>query len=387
MSERTYDVVVFGATGFTGGLCAEYLADHAPAGARWAIAGRSVTKLQAILRKLESRKCPPKDAIAADAGDDASLHRLASQARVILSTVGPFDDYGEPLVRACVDQGAHYVDITGEPRFVDRMIDLYHDEARKKNLRIVSCCGFDSIPTDLGVLFTLEQLPHGAPAKIEGFVRTRGHFSGGTWHSAIRAMGKLREYVRERRARPKPTATGGRKVKGMKARVRYERELGAWVCPLPTIDPQIVFRSARLMDEYGPDFRYGHYAQIKNASTLVGGVAFVGGLVALAQVPPARKLLLKLKDPGEGPSEEERARGWFKLTFFGKSGDRTVRTEVRGGEPGYAETSKMVSESALCLAFDELPPHTGVITPAAAMGRVLIDRLQRAGIGFDVVRA
>jgi short subunit dehydrogenase-like uncharacterized protein len=148
-----------------------------------------------------------------------------------------------------------------------------------------------------------------------------------------------------------------------------------------------VLRSARLLDEYGPDFKYGHYAQIRKASTLVGGALVVGGVVALAQVPATRALLLKVKDPGEGPTEEERARGWFTLTFLASAGDQRVRTEVRGGEPGYAETSKMVSESALCLAFDPLPPHTGVITPAAAMGHALIERLSRAGIGFEVMRA
>lgn len=386
VSERIYDVVIFGATGFTGSLTAEYLAEHAPPATRWAIAGRSEHKLRAIAEGLATRPCPPAGVVVADVSDDASLAAMAASTRVVCTTVGPFDEYGEPVVRACVNAATDYLDITGEPQFVDRMITRYDAEAREKGVKIVSCCGFDSIPHDLGVLFTVEQLPRGVPAKVEGFVTSRGTFSGGTWHSAVRAFGRFREYARSEK--PPRDAGAGRVVRGVRPTIHYEPELGAWACPLPTIDPQVVLRSARLLDEYGPAFSYGHYVKVKRLPTLAAGVTAVGALFALAQLPPTRALLLKVKAPGEGPSAEERARAWFRVTFLARAAERTIVTEVSGGDPGYTETSKMLAESALCLAFERerTPKLHGVITPAAAMGRPLIERLQRAGIQFRVLR-
>ncbi len=388
VSARTYDIVAFGATGFTGGLTAEYLADNAPEGTRWAVAGRSERKLRELEERLSTRACPPTGRVVADVADDASLYAMAASTRVLLTTVGPFDEYGEPVVRACVDAETDYLDITGEPQFVDRTIERYDDRARAAGIKIVSCCGFDSIPHDLGVLFTVDHLPHDVPLTIEGFVSSRGTFSGGTWHSAVRAFGHFREYAGARRDVARMHATGSRQVRGMRPKVHYEREIRGWAAPLPTIDPQVVLRSARLLDEYGPEFRYGHYARVKRLPTLVVGAAFVGGVFALAQLPATRALLLKVKDPGEGPSEDERAKSHFRVTFLARTHGRTLVTEVSGGDPGYTETSKMLAESALCLAFERerTPDLSGVITPAAAMGRPLIERLQRAGIQFRHVR-
>ena len=387
MLERSYDIVAFGATGFTGGLVAEYLAERAPEGVRWAIAGRSEPKLRALAARLASRPRPPDGVVVADVGDEASLRSMAAATRVLATTVGPFEHHGELVLRACVKEGTDYLDITGEPLFVQRAIDRYDAEARERGLKIVSCCGFDSIPHDLGVLFTIDRLAPRGPVTIEGIVRSRGTISGGTWHSAIHAFSNAAEYARMRRQKRR-APEGGRRVRGLPPRVRYEREVGGWIAPLPTIDPEVVLRSARLLDEYGPDFAYGHYVCVKRLTTLAAGAAVVSGVVALAQIPPARALLLKVKDPGEGPSEEQRARAWFRVTFLAQSGDRRIVTEVSGGDPGYGETSKMLAESALCLALDRerTPALSGVITPAAAMGRPLIERLTRAGIAFRVVR-
>src|SRR5690606_985677 len=241
-SERKYDIVIFGATGFTGGLTAEYLAEHAPRELTWAVAGRSEAKLRDVQQRLSSRACPPDSIVVADISDEASIRAMARSTRVLTTTVGPFDELGEPIVRACVEEGTDYLDITGEPQFVDRTIERYDAEARERGVKIVSCSGFDSIPHDLGVLFTVEQLPRGVPLKIEGFVRSRGTFSGGTWHSAIRAFGQAREYARSRKKAPRQD--GERRVRGVRPAVHYEKEIGAWACPLPTIDPQVVLRSA-----------------------------------------------------------------------------------------------------------------------------------------------
>ena len=395
--DRTYDVVIFGATGFTGGLTAAYLADSAPSEVRWALAGRSERKLRDIAAELAGRACPPAGVLVADVADEASLRAMAASTRVLATTVGPFDEYGEPVVRACAEAGTDYLDITGEPQFVDRTIERYDAKARETGAKIVSCCGFDSIPHDLGVLYTVDQLRQGgrpleAPVTIEGFVRSRGTFSGGTWHSAIRAFSQFREYTRSKRVpahHERHAGAGSRRVRGVRPTVHYEKEIGGWACPLPTIDPQVVLRSARMLDDYGPELSYGHYVRVKRLPTLVAGAAAVGSVFALAQLSPTRALLLKVKDPGQGPSEEERARAWFRVTFLARTNGRTLVTEVAGGDPGYTETSKMLAESALCLALERerTPDLTGVITPAAAMGRPLIERLERAGITFRVLRS
>ncbi|MFO0659742.1 MAG: saccharopine dehydrogenase NADP-binding domain-containing protein [Polyangiaceae bacterium] len=384
---RTYKVVLFGATGFTGRLTAEYLARKVGGSIPWAIAGRNRAKLEEIKRALVAidPACAAVAVIEASVDKPESLAEMAKSTRVVITTVGPYARYGEPVVKACVEASTDYVDITGEPDFVSMTIERYGAEAKARGLRIVSTCGFDSIPHDLGALFTVNELPKDVPITVEGFVRGIGGFSGGTWHSAINAFGNARHSLKQKPARFEPT--NGRKVKGMRPSVRYVRDIKAWACPLPTIDPQVVLRSASLVDRYGPDFRYAHYARIKSTVTLVGGAIAVGGLVLLAQAKPTRDLLLKVRDPGDGPSEEQRARSKFSVIFIGSGGGKTVRTEVSGGDPGYTETSKMVAESALCLALDRerLPEIVGVIPPAAAMGEVLIDRLRAAGIRFEVI--
>jgi short subunit dehydrogenase-like uncharacterized protein len=217
-------------------------------------------------------------------------------------------------------------------------------------------------------------------------VRVGGTFSGGTYHSTIHIMSRLRQgaqVARERRRlEPRPS---GRTVKGIPGKPHNDPSAGGWVVPFPTIDPQNVLRSARALDRYGPNFSYSHYLVVKRLPVLAGMAAGAGAAIALAQLPPARNLMLKIKDPGEGPSREQRERGWFKLRFVGEGGGRRVVTEVSGGDPGYGETSKMLGESALCLANDELPERSGQLTPAVAMGQALIDRLERAGIRFGVV--
>jgi len=386
--DRPYRIVVLGATGFTGRLVAEYLARSVGASLPWAIAGRSVAKLEEVHRALVAinPECSKVGVVQADVGDAPSLDRLAASTSVLLTTVGPYARHGMPVVRACVEQGTDYVDITGEPAFVKETVERYHEAAKAKGLRIVSCCGFDSIPHDLGVLYTVLQLPEGEPVSIEGMVRAKGGVSGGTWHSAINAFSDLRSAMSAGRPSKEPLP-GGRKVRASKAGLHFDKARSAWLCPLPTIDPWIVLRSARGLDRYGPDFRYGHFAEVRSTAVLLGGAVGIAGVAALSQFKPTREWLLGRIAPGEGPSEEVRAKGWFTVTFRASTRSKTIETQVSGGEAGYAETSKMVAESALCLALDRdrLPPHTGVVTTAMGMGEALIERLQRAGIAFRVL--
>jgi short subunit dehydrogenase-like uncharacterized protein len=205
-------------------------------------------------------------------------------------------------------------------------------------------------------------------------------------HSAITAFGRARQLAQASRERHRlEPRTEGRRVRSLGRAPRYERAIGAWAVPLPTIDPVIVRRSARALERYGPDFGYGHYAAVKRLPMVIGGAAGVAGLFAAAQVPPLRKALLDRISPGEGPSAERRERSWFKVDFIGEGGGRRVHTRVSGGDPGYSETSKMLAESGLCLARDDLPQRAGQLTPAAAMGGRLTERLQRAGIAFEVL--
>ncbi|MDQ6815873.1 MAG: saccharopine dehydrogenase NADP-binding domain-containing protein [Actinomycetota bacterium] len=384
MADRSYDVTLLGATGFTGGLTAAYLARRFPPGARWAIAGRSRQKLEAVRSGLTG-PAHDVDVIEADVTDSASVQTLARETRVLITTVGPYLKYGEPAVAACAEAGTDYVDLTGEPEFVDSMWLRYHERARETGARLVHSCGFDSIPYDLGALFTVQQLPEGVPIALEGFVCADGKLSGGTVHSAITAMGRLRQggrVARERRRREgRPS---GRVVKGTRGAPHRNELAGGWVIPFPTIDPQTVLRSARALPRYGPKFTYSHYLVTGSFPVLAGMVAGASGVIALAQLPQTRNLLLKLRSPGEGPSLEQRATGWFKVKFSARGGPQAIVTEVSGGDPGYEETSKMLAESALCLAFDELPDTAGQVTPAVAMGDALIDRLRNAGIELRV---
>ena len=389
-AQRKYDLVLFGATGFTGGLTAEYLAQHAPATTRWALAGRNRAKLEAVRTRLAllNPACARLELIEADVGDAEALRQLAQSTAVVITTVGPYILHGEPLVAACAAAGTHYVDLTGEPEFVDLMWLKYHEQAQKTGAKIVHCCGFDSIPHDLGAYFTVQQLPQGVPLKVEGFVRAGGTFSAGTYHSAINAFGRMREYakvVKQRRAREQYPR--GRRIGSTKQAVRFEKSLGTWVVPFPTVDPQVVRRSAAALDRYGPEFRYGHYVQVKKLASAAAMIAGVSALFALAQAGPTRRWLLSKQTSGDGPSAERRAKSWFRVRFHGEGGGRKVVTEVKGGDPGYSETAKMLAESALCLAHDQLPDRAGQLTTAAAMGDALLERLQRAGISFEVVPA
>jgi short subunit dehydrogenase-like uncharacterized protein len=383
---REYDVIVFGATGFTGGKTAEYLALHAPPGFRWAIAGRSREKLDAVKARLSARHpaCANLGTVVASVDEPASLSKMTASTRVVLTTVGPFIDYGEPLVKACVEQGTDYVDSTGEPNFVNLLLARYAEPAARANVRLVPSCGFDSIPADLGAFYTLKHLPEGAPIRMSGYMKLKASFSGGTERSAIKSLAPSTDSMKPVRRVP----SAGRKVTLVTEKVKNRPELGGWSSPLPTIDGAVVIRSATTIDRYGPDFSYAHNAIHASLFILWAAAWVFGSLALFVRVGFLREFFLRIvKKSGEGPSEEQMAQSWFKLRFIAESGGKTVQTEVSGGDPGYGETSKMLAESAMCLALDRasLPARSGVLTPAEAMGDVLLDRLQRAGLRFSVV--
>ena len=374
----SYDVTLLGATGFAGRLTAEYLAAHAPSGFRWAIAGRTPATLESLQADLSALGNTP-ETVRVDVTDHASVRAAAEQTKVLVSTVGPYIEYGEAAVAACAETGADYCDLTGEPEFVDRMWLSYDALARRTGARLVHACGFDSVPYDLGAYYTVAQLPDDVPITLRGYVTASAGFSGGTYRSAVHGMSRVRQSAAagsQRRAREaRPTE---RRVRSLPERPVRGPDGHGWGLPMPTLDPAIVRRSARALDAYGPDFAYGQYALFKRLPVAVGTTAGLGALLAASQVPPLRNALLRLRQPGDGPSPQQRAKSWYRIRFVGEADGTTVTTQVSGGDPGYDETARILGESALCLAGDDLVERAGQLTTAVAMGEQLLRRLDFA---------
>jgi short subunit dehydrogenase-like uncharacterized protein len=393
MSDRTFDIVVYGATGFVGRWIAEYIVERHP-GLKWAIAGRSQSKLDALNTHLAAEfpaqieACGPIPTVLADSSDPESLASMAVSTRVVLSTVGPYAKYGAPLVAACVKQRTHYCDLTGEPQFVKRMIDAHHADAVENDVRIVHCCGFDSVPSDMGT-FALQQAAierHGQPAsRVDMVLKVgKGGFSGGTFASLLNVMEEIDDpYVRRAVTDPYSLAPGGGPDTGELERARYDDVLGGWTGPffMAAINERIVRRSNWLLDHrYGTGFAYqesmwtgrGAKGRIA-ASAIAGGFGLGKGALVFA---PVRALAKKgMPAPGEGPSDDDVRNGFFVSELHGDVDGQTLRVTVKGErDPGYGATAAMITEAALTLANDDLGPP-GVSTPAAALGLPYLDRL------------
>ena len=390
-SARPYDVVLFGATGFAGGLTADYLVEHLPSSGRMALAGRNRDKLEAVRDRLTGINPDVSEIglLHADSTDPGSLAEVARSAKVVITTVGPYLEYGAGIVAACAAEGTDYVDLTGEPEFVDRMFVKNDATARKTGARIVHACGFDSIPHDLGALYTARLLPGDVPIEMRGVVRTNATMSGGTLHSALNQFSRLRPLKEASSQRYEiETRPTDRRAKLKTERPRRDPVTENWLIPLPTIDGQIVKRSARTapdIEDFGPEFTYSHNAGAKKFLTVPASIIGFPLLIAAVQIPPVRRAIAKRIAAGDGPSQERRDQTWFTVDFVATAADKTVHTRVSGGDPGYTETAKMLAESALCLAFDHNPELAGQLTTATAMGQNLIDRLTAAGLTFEVL--
>jgi len=403
--DRTYEIVLWGATGFTGQLTAEYLARHAPDDLRWALAGRNLRKLEDVRADLE--RIAPRLAdlplLQGDSFDRDSLARIARETAVVCTTVGPYMKYGKALVEACVEAGTSYCDLTGETPFIREMLDLHHAAARSSGSRIVHCCGYDSIPSDLGTLMIQEAAIErfGRPCrKVKNYVgRTKGGFSGGTAASMLELMEAAKDpSVRKVLGHPYGLNPEGERKgpDGSDPRgVDYDAEVPCFTAPfvMAAINTRIVRRSNALLDyRYGRDFEFLEKMMLpaspKGMAMATGITAAMTGMIVGLAVPPIRELLRQrvLPGPGEGPSKEERESGYFNHHLFGEAGPaEQLGAKVVGvNDPGYGETAKMLAESALCLARDPLTSEGGILTPASAMGQPLIERLRAAGMTFEV---
>ena len=397
-ADRELDVVVFGATGFVGKLTAEYLAKHAPDGVRIGLAGRSEEKLARV--KSEIGEDWPT--VVADSSDAASMKALAERCRVVATTVGPYRKYGMPLVEACANAGTDYVDLTGEPPFIRESIDRFQDTAAANGARIVHCCGFDSIPSDLGVW-----LLHQEAGELEDttfVVRgMKGGPSGGTLESMKGMIDEAKADKATRRLLNDPYGLSPDRSSepelGDESDVRMpveDKEIGEWLGPfvMAAINTRVVRRSNALQDwAYGRRFKYRETTAMGSgiagrakATALSGGLGAAMGAMAFG---PTRMVLDKfLPKPGEGPSDEARAKGFFKIDVHTRaaSGKRYVCRVAAQGDPGYAATAVMLGEAALCLVLDrdKLPDRAGVLTPSTAMDGALVERLRAAGQTFEV---
>ncbi len=439
---RPYSIVLYGATSFVGQITAHYLAkfladdnvvknekpnnmksaDTKPV--TWAIAGRDqekLEKLQSELSQAQTKKKPADDTdnndnnqnnkvdiIIANSNDEASLDAMTAQTQVIISTVGPYLKYGEPLIKSCAHNGTDYVDLTGEAIFIKDMLDKYQQAAKQSGARIVNSCGFDSIPSDLGVYFTQQQ----AEAQFDEVCDTihmrvkaaKGGLSGGT----IASMATIFEEVGQDKARRKQLANpyllnddadAPNVRQDNISKPEYDTEHNRWLAPfvMASINTRIVHRSNQLLDyEYSRDFKYDEAMWmpdgVKGQLMSYGLSAGMFGFAATMMFKPSREFLSKhvLTKSGDGPSKSEQENGFFDIRFFGKTSDSdSISTKVTGDkDPGYGSTSRMLAQSALCLAQDISKDEIegGFWTPASAMGDSLLARLQaHAGLSFAVV--
>ena len=398
-ASRSWDVVLWGATGFTGRLVAEALAAEPPQGLRWALAGRDRDRLE----RLRAELGVDAGVVVADAHDPASLATLASSTRVVASTVGPYARHGTPLVAACVDAGTHYADLTGEITWMRATVDAFHEAARARGTKIVHACGFDSVPSDLGLWWLQRRAValHGRPCAsvVHGFGPMAGGVSGGTVASALAMLEAAVADPALRRALTDPDLLAPGAAPSPRVQrpwwPRFDPDLGAWTAPffMARVNERVARRTRALAGEpWGADFRYHERWRARSwfeAAAFASALAVGPALLALG---PLRRWAARrfLPAPGEGPSADTRARGFFRTMLVGTVPDVAQPVVLRLScdlDPGYGATALMLREAALSLALDDLGGEGGVLTPAAAFGEHLMVRLQRAGVRFDVERA
>lgn len=404
-TDRSLDAVLFGATGFVGRLTAEYLARAAPDGARIALAGRSQARLGETRAGLDAR-ASDWPTLVADSSDPESLAKLASTARVVVTTVGPYRKWGLPLVEACATAGTAYADLTGEVLFMRETIDRFHAVAQNSGARIVHGCGFDSIPSDLGVLLLHQAAAEDSAGELEDvtlvLTAARGSLSGGTIESFKGEFDDAEASAQSRRIVDDPYALSPDRdaepdlgPQSDLRRVDRDQDLG-WLGPfmMAPINTRVVRRSNALQNwAYGRRLRYrevmgfgsGPTAPLKAAGLSGGMWALEKGL---AHAPTRRLLDRVLPSPGEGPSERLQRTGFFRIEIHARTstGARYVCRVGAQGDPGYAATAVMLGQSALSLALDDGPQAAGVLTPATAIGTVLVERLRAADFTFEVER-
>jgi short subunit dehydrogenase-like uncharacterized protein len=396
---KDLDVVLFGATGFTGRQTAAYFARHAPAGLKWAVAGRSADKLAAV-----AGSCGGVEAIVGDGADADAMSRLAARARVVLTTAGPFAKYGDALVAACAANQAHYVDITGESPWVRSVIDRFHAKAAADGTRIVPCCGFDSVPSDIGALVLVDHVRRalGQPTvRVLATFSLRGGINGGTVDSALTMSESGRGMGDVLLLNPESHRSEAERARSRDRRsVEWSGDHQRWLCPfvMAPVNTRIVRRSAALLDDWGEGyaggagFTYDEAMETRSRLTAWSMTLGLGLGFAALRTRPGRAIARRLApSPGQGPSEQVMDEGFYRVRLRAEAADGRVvwGTVADRGDPGNRATVKMLCEAALLLATtpaDQLPGGSsrgGVLTPATALGLPYVERLRSAGMTLE----
>ena len=390
--DRKYEIIVYGATGFTGQICCKYLRDNYK-DLTWAMSGRNLEKLEQIKSEL-NLDC---DIVVADGADLEALRSLTGQTKVILSTAGPFARYGSMLVQACVENETHYTDITGENHWVRGLIDKHHAEAASKGIRIIPSCGYDSVPSDIGAFFTITQF-NKPVSRVDVYHEAQGGASGGTTETIFTMDGLSKEMRDPFVLNPAESVSDEQREKSKDGFVIKQVDgLEGWsgIGMMAVANTRVVRRSAALMAQnqkpYGNNFTFGEHGLF--STKRMARLASYASILAFIIIGTPLKRLVRpfLLKPGEGPSQETQDKGWFRATFVAYSDDneRKICSMYGSGDPGYKSTAKMVCESALALAkSNDLPggsEYGGVLTSAVGLGDVLIQRLKDAEIEFKVI--
>ena len=397
-NKRDFDLIIWGATGFTGNLVCDYISkNYNERELRWAIAGRNEKKILKLQQKL---KIDDSRTIIADSSDKDSLVKMVKKSKVVCTTVGPYAKYGTNLVEACIEGETNYCDITGETQWIRRIIDRFHTKAKEKNIKIINSCGFDSIPSDMGVFYSqkimLEKTGKYASTINMRVAGAKGGISGGTYNSLSNVLEEalIDKEVRKTLTNPYGLNPIDKQFGPDKSDLReviFDTVSNSWIAPfvMAGINTKIVRRSHALMDfMYGKNFAY-------DEATLTGkGIAGqIRGYMSLIPIFLATRkkgsIIKKIVDfilpkSGEGPSEKTRINGYYNLRFYLTADKMTYVSKVLGDmDPGYGSTSKMLAESAICLALDEIPDTYGILTPSVALGDSLLKRLEEnAGLTF-----
>lgn len=389
---KKFDIIVYGATGFTGSLCVKYLKENY-SGLRWAVAGRNKEKLSLLCQEIGV----DSQVFVAEANDSSALDSITKKTKVVLSTAGPFHRYGSKMVASCVKNSTHYVDITGENFWVKQMIDQHHLEAKKKGIRIIPSCGYDSVPSDLGCFFSASSFGKEI-SSIHSFHTMKGEASGGTIETMFSSRPQAGAFGRFALNPELSVSSKQKELTTDRVSVEKNSTIKAWTGPfiMAMANTRVVRRGAALLEElgegYGKDFVYkehAYYSSAKTAYITTGLLALVGLTIA---TPLNRLVRPFLKKPGQGPNQKAMDSGFFKCTFVvkGKNGEEKIYGLRGSGDPGYKVTSKLVCESAVSLLGDRslLPGGAlwgGLLTPSSGLGNVLVERLKKAGIVFEEI--
>tara|TARA_Y100001970_G_scaffold12038_1_gene13797 strand:+ start:3471 stop:4649 length:1179 start_codon:yes stop_codon:yes gene_type:complete len=390
---KKFDIIIYGATGFTGSLCAKYLKENHP-NLRWGVAGRNKEKLEELSKNL-GLDC---QVFVADGNDASALNEITKQTKVVLTTAGPFHRYGSKLVASCVTNSTHYVDITGENFWVKQMIEKHHEEAKRKGVRIIPSCGYDSIPSDLGCFFAAKSFGKKV-GSIHSFHTWKGEASGGTIETMFSTKSSGADRASFGRFALNPKGSVSKKQKKLtsdKVSVGYSKAIGAWVGPfiMAMANTRVVRRGAALLEEigegYGKNFVYKEHAYYSSRAAARKTTFFLGVMGVVLLTPLSVLVRPFLKKPGQGPSQKVMDGGFFKckLVVVGEDGDEKIYEVRASGDPGYKVTSKLVCESAVCLLGDHslLPGGSswgGVLTASSGLGGELIKRLKNVGVVFE----